>query len=362
MTVVFAGQPLALACEERSRLGTEHTPLTVGKDAPNVFWTIESDRINVYTAGPSRKLLLEIPYDPNYIPLADSDRLIVEDMNFDGYADLKMMVSRGMANVYYTCWLWDQAKQNFVLHKELSELSSPRFDADSKTIFSHNRSSATDSTAETYVFENSRLRLLTIMEQAYDPAKDKVIARHYSVDAQGNRQLTREQAVTQETSEAPDAVAPPFPNATHYQSVHGFSLWLPEGVTAEETAWGVKLKARKWMAFIDRLGEARNNLDDRKVRAKLEKQALSEVPLAGNRIEWSYATDTATLGGYSFYRRPFTGTVDGVEIAAGVFYYANINGGNFRVMNAQLPGIHDGLIILYRTLDTLLVDLNGAVG
>lgn len=198
VSAIFVSQPLALACEESNRIGSEAAPLAVGKDAPNVFWTIEAGNISIYTADSSRKLLRQIPYDAHYLPLHDRDRVIPEDMNFDGYADLKMMASRGLANVYYACWLWDQAKQNFVLHEKLSQLASPRFDAGTKTIFSFNRSSATDSTEATYTFRNGKLRPLKIIEQAYDPAGNVVIAREYSVDAQGNRQLTSERIVPQD--------------------------------------------------------------------------------------------------------------------------------------------------------------------
>ena len=193
--VVFAVQPLAMAAGESSRLGTEAAPLAVGKNAPQVFWTIGPEQIDVYSADTSRKLLLTIPYDPHYIPLADRDRLLVEDMNFDGYADLKMMTSRGLANVYYNCWLWDQAKQTFILHEELSQITSPRFDAATKTIFSFNRSNATDSTEATYMFQDGKLRLLEILERAYEKAGNVIITRKYRVDKQGARQLIYEQSV-----------------------------------------------------------------------------------------------------------------------------------------------------------------------
>ena len=110
VSVVFASQPLALACEEGSRIGSEAAPLAVGKDAPKVFWIIESGNISIYTADSSRRLLRQIPYDARYLPLHDCDRVIPEDMNFDGYTDLKIMASHGLANVYYACWLWDPSK------------------------------------------------------------------------------------------------------------------------------------------------------------------------------------------------------------------------------------------------------------
>ena len=358
VSAIFASQPLALACEESNRIGSDTAPLAVGKDAPNVSWTIEPDNISVYTAGSSRKLLQQIPYDTDFLPLNDSDRVIPEDMNFDGYTDLKIMASRGHANVYYACWLWDKARQKFVLHEELSQLASPRFDPGTKTIFSFNHISATDSVEATYMFQNGKLRPLNILERAYDRAGNVIIARQYSVDAQGNRQLTRKQVVLQDQEEAdeiPDSATAP-PNATPYQSRHGFSLLLPEGAAAKDTAYGVEVRAAKWFVLISLSDAAVDNLADIGVRAALEEKARSEAPLTDSRIEWAYSTDTTTLNGYPFYRRPFTGTVNGIPVDKGVFYYANVNGRHFRMVNAQLPGISDGIILLYKTLNTLVVE------
>jgi hypothetical protein len=127
---------------------------------------------------------------------------------------------------------------------------------------------------------------------------------------------------------------------------------LPEGATAEDTAWARKSRPTNVCAHQP-VGAGHRQPADIHCPAGLEKKAFSEAPLAGNRLEWAYSTDKATLGGYEFYRRPFTGTVDGVAVARGVFYYGNINGRHFRVVNVQLPGISDGIILLYKTLDTL---------
>ena len=308
VSAIFASQPLALAYEESNRIGSDTAPLAVGKDAPSVSWTIEPDNISVYTAGSSRKLLQQIPYDTDFLPLNDSERVIPEDMNFDGYTDLKIMASRGNANVYYACWLWDKARQKFVLHEELSQLASPRFDPVTKTIFSFTHISATDSVEATYVFRKGKLRPLNILERAYDKADNVLIARQYSVDERGNRQLTSRQIVSQDqdAGDSPDSDRGPLPNAVLYRSQHGFSLLLPEGATAEDIAWGAKIKADTWFVLISQPGAAIDNLTDSNVQAELEKKAFSEGLLAGNRLEWAYSTDKATLGGYDFYRRqPF---------------------------------------------------------
>ena len=190
--------PAAQACEEGRQTSSDISVIAVGKGAPSVTWTIKPDKIAVYIVGSSRKLLQEIPYDAAYLPLSDSDRVIAEDLNFDGYTDLKIMASRGQANVYYACWLWNKTKQKFVLHEELSQVASPRFDASTKTIFSFTHISATDSTKATYMFQHGKLRLLELVEQAYEKAGNVIITRKYKVDKQGARHLIDEQAVPAE--------------------------------------------------------------------------------------------------------------------------------------------------------------------
>ena len=55
---------------------------------------------------------------------------VLEDMNFDGYLDMRVMqfVSAGSSIPYY-CWLWDPAAQRFVYNEALSAIPSPIFDS-----------------------------------------------------------------------------------------------------------------------------------------------------------------------------------------------------------------------------------------
>lgn len=174
----------------------------VGEGAPVVDLTIGRGKIAVYTADPSRTLLQELPYDATLLPeLEDKERVEAADMNFDGYADLKIMSSQGNANTYYHCWLWDQAARRFVFHTELSDLAAPRFDPIAKTVFSFTHSSATDSTEALYSFRDGQLQLLEFIESRYDRDDKVLITKIYRVDHQGIKQLVREQRVTPEDLE-----------------------------------------------------------------------------------------------------------------------------------------------------------------
>jgi hypothetical protein len=357
----FGYLPPVQACEEGK--GQSFTDgfvhVDIGKDAPEVSLAAKPDKIAIYVLGPSRELMQEIPYDAALLPeLDDNERVKAEDMNFDGYTDLKIMSSRGNANVYYHCWLWDRKQQKFVFHEALSNLASPMVDADMKRILSFTHVSATDSTEEVYTFQKNKLRLLELIERTYDGEGNVLITRQYSVDKKGVRNLVREQTVIPEETEeeSGEMIPAPFPNATLYHSSKGFSLLLPEGAVAQDTVDGVEIRDRKWLVIVSQLGAAVEHLDNPGVQADLEERAPGQNPLVRCKIEWSYGTDKTTLNGYDFYRRPFAGTVDGAAMERGTFYYGNVNGKHFRVVSIQFPGISDGIIPLTKMLYTFVVE------
>jgi len=61
-----------------------------------------------------------------------------EDFNFDGYPDLVMRASfdPGTRNSTYCIWLYDPKAQRFVLSEELSKLTNPQADPNTKTVIS----------------------------------------------------------------------------------------------------------------------------------------------------------------------------------------------------------------------------------
>lgn len=169
-------------------------PIAIGNGAPTVSIAISADKITVYWEGSTQLLLQEIPYNAAMLPeLEDRERVIAEDMNFDGYLDLKIASSLGSANAYYSCWLWDSNGQNFVYHEQLSRLASPIFNPDVKTVYSFTHISAADSEETTYMWKGGRLWPVQIVERSYDADGDRLLIREYRLDEQGERRLVREQ-------------------------------------------------------------------------------------------------------------------------------------------------------------------------
>lgn len=76
-------------------------------------------------------------------PLSESypDQFKIEDMNFDGYADMRLMEFMPVApNVPYYFWLWDAKTGQFVdKTQDYGHISAPEFNQDTKQIFSYQR-------------------------------------------------------------------------------------------------------------------------------------------------------------------------------------------------------------------------------
>ncbi len=70
--------------------------------------------------------------------------LTVEDMNFDGVKDLRLVRSKGAQNTYYQCYLWKIESASFEQDSVLSGLPSPQVVESEKAVSFYEHISATD--------------------------------------------------------------------------------------------------------------------------------------------------------------------------------------------------------------------------
>lgn len=81
----------------------------------------------------------------------------VRDMNFDGYADIRLIEHRTAGpNVPYLNWLYDPASGRFVESPALDAITSPQFDAVAREIRSDWRDSATRYGTDIYVIRDGQ--------------------------------------------------------------------------------------------------------------------------------------------------------------------------------------------------------------
>jgi len=93
--------------------------------------------------------------------------VIVDDFNFDGYNDFSVLRSRGNANYFRDFWLWDNSAQKFAFNEDLSKISMPTFDSETKIVSGYERHNAAEFTATHYKYIDNILVCIRILEQSY---------------------------------------------------------------------------------------------------------------------------------------------------------------------------------------------------
>jgi len=65
--------------------------------------------------------------------------IIIEDLNFDGYKDIRIAYFMGMVHVIYLPWVFDIDSNQFIFHRDLSEIPNIHVDAENQIIWSWER-------------------------------------------------------------------------------------------------------------------------------------------------------------------------------------------------------------------------------
>lgn len=121
---------------------------------------------------------------------SEIDALYVEDVNFDGYADLRIMeYLPGGANVPYHFWLYNPATEKFEESVEYKLILSPQVDSANKELVSRQRVSAAEYVIEYFKPDGTIPRLIRREERKYEPDGSSVL-KVYEVDGDEGLKLT----------------------------------------------------------------------------------------------------------------------------------------------------------------------------
>lgn len=104
-------------------------------------------------------------------PYKNSDWFRVEDVNFDGYADVFILTNWGATGNEFGCiWLYNPKTGRFEFSKEFSELGTFVLDPATKTITTHANGGAAGTVfnAAKYVVEDNRPVPIIFVSQDYD--------------------------------------------------------------------------------------------------------------------------------------------------------------------------------------------------
>ena len=134
-----------------------HVFRLVGDPASNTVERIEVSRDGEATPF---QILEDIDMEP---PYRGARYFRTEDVNFDGYQDIKLLRWWGATgNAGYAYWLFDPATRRFVFSPELSELSNPTPDPRTREITTHSVEGMAGRiyTDRAYRFDNGALVLV----------------------------------------------------------------------------------------------------------------------------------------------------------------------------------------------------------
>ncbi|OKP95506.1 hypothetical protein [Paenibacillus sp. P46E] len=147
-------------------------------------------KIAIFKSG-QQKPLQELIFEPT--ETMDSAHLgfIVEDMNFDGYNDIRIQANLPAApNIPYYCWLWEAASSRFVPSEELEAITSPEFDPKHQEITTFGRSSSVEHFWETYKYIGGLPTLIYRKDERIDPSEDTVYTEIHEL-VNGDYKLTK---------------------------------------------------------------------------------------------------------------------------------------------------------------------------
>jgi hypothetical protein len=103
---------------------------------------------------------------------------VVEDLDFDGYADLRLQeFLPASPNVPYLYWLYDPQTEQFVFNEALRVITLPEVDPDTQTLRSFTRVNALTYEVNDYQFIDGTLTLVRQEINAYSPTTRHVIIK-----------------------------------------------------------------------------------------------------------------------------------------------------------------------------------------
>lgn len=127
-----------------------------------------ANKLTISSVG-EEKLIQEILIDETETADSENLGLLIEDMNFDEYKDIRVQQFLPAGpNVPYYYWLWDSKSSQFITNKELEEITAPEFDHENKIIKSYVRVNAVAHTELIYKFINGVPTIIRETESVAD--------------------------------------------------------------------------------------------------------------------------------------------------------------------------------------------------
>jgi hypothetical protein len=137
----------------------------------------EANSIRIEVSRMGTPGVIQVLKHPDWLPfgsnanLAMKQTLLVEDMNFDGYLDIRALDSFGVRILTYRCWVFDKERGRFVYSKALAKITEGcefRLNTKKKEIHTVKDCENTSGRIEeTYSLKNGRFLLVSKKSSRY---------------------------------------------------------------------------------------------------------------------------------------------------------------------------------------------------
>ena len=147
---------------------TEFTFSVYGKKNEDMY---SANKI-IIKKSQDKSIIQELDFDFTETPDNEKLGIEIEDMNFDGYKDIRIQQALPAGpNISYYYWLWDKETGKYIRNEELEEITSPEFDNANETIKSTVRDNAIAYSEMIYKYIDGSPTLIREIEKVGDTDK-----------------------------------------------------------------------------------------------------------------------------------------------------------------------------------------------
>ena len=169
----------------------------VAPDSPLTTFRVLGDKerktfsaFGIHVIAPDGSEHMLDQFDATFPDNSEADVLLIEDLNFDGYADLRMArYMFGGANVPYLVWLYNPATSQFESSEALQSLVSLEVDSQNKELVSRRKVSAKEFTVSFYRIESGKPVLTRVEESTRNPDGSRLV-KTFVVGPDQSKKLT----------------------------------------------------------------------------------------------------------------------------------------------------------------------------
>ncbi|NRF68154.1 hypothetical protein HLB44_14265 [Aquincola sp. S2] len=141
------------------------------------------------------------------VAVADSDAVVVDDYNFDGWPDFSVLASVGNVQINRHVYLYDPAASTFKLHEALGEVACLRVDRSRKRLVGACfHSSAANNWTTEYAFVAGRLRPLVRKGTDYRSQGERTLLFTFRSTYSGSDESVTVLSCVEETTSSSGAV------------------------------------------------------------------------------------------------------------------------------------------------------------